>query len=108
MPLLQSQKNPFEMWTHVISYLNLQWSPEQIASRVSVSVHSIYRFIRQDKTKAMHFEIEQRTRFGDLEIDTIVGKNHQQSLVSILDQKTGYLWLKKCRSRKAEDSYSST
>lgn len=35
--------------------------------------------------------VEQRTRFGDLEIDTIVGNHHQQSLVSIVDRKTGYL-----------------
>lgn len=48
-------------------------------------------------------EIEQRSRFGDLEIDTIVGKQHQQSLVSIVDRKTGYLWLQKCSSRKAEE-----
>ena len=37
---------PCEMWAHVISYLDLQWSPEQIASRVPISLHSIYRFIR--------------------------------------------------------------
>jgi IS30 family transposase len=43
-----------------------------------------------------------------LEIDTIVGKNHQQSLVSIVDQKTGYLWLKKCSSRKAEEICQAT
>jgi len=133
---------PCEMWADVISYLDLQWSPEQIASRVPVSLHSIYRFIRQDKNnggtlfhnlrvrnqrkkkygssetrgqlsnrKSIHdrpIEIEQRTRFGDLEIDTIVGKNHQQSLVSIVDRKTGYLWLKKCSSRKAEEICQTT
>ncbi|TCB53308.1 IS30 family transposase [Acinetobacter terrestris] len=53
-------------------------------------------------------EIEQRSRFGDLEIDTIVGKNHQQSLVSIVDRKTGYLWLKKCSTRKAEEVCQAT
>ena len=42
---------PCEMWARVISYLDLQWSPEQIASRVPVSMHSIYCFIRQDKNK---------------------------------------------------------
>lgn len=31
--------------------LLLQWSPEQIASHVLISPHSIYRFIRQDKQK---------------------------------------------------------
>ena len=131
-----------EVWAQVMAYLELQWSPEQIASHVSVSLHSIYRFIQQDKSrggvlfrnlrfrnqrkrkygsietrgqltnrKSIHdrpAEIEQRSRFGDLEIDTIVGKNHQQSLVSIVDRKTGYLWLKKCNTRKAEEVCQAT
>ena len=101
---------PSHIWAFVISYLNLQWSPEQVASLVAVSLHSIYRFIQQDKSKggmlfnnlsfrnqrkkkygspetlgqlthrkSIHeipLEIEQRARFGDLEIDTIVGKKH--------------------------------
>lgn len=133
---------PYDTWVQVIAYLDLQWSPEQIASHVSVSLHSIYRFIQQDKSrggvlfhnlrfrnqrkrkygsietrgqltnrKSIHdrpTEIEQRSRFGDLEIDTIVGKNHQQSLVSIVDRKTGYLWLKKCSTRKAEEVCQAT
>jgi len=133
---------PCDTWVQVIAYLDLQWSPEQIASHVSVSLHSIYRFIQQDKSrdgllfrnlrfrnqrkrkygsietrgqlanrKSIHdrpAEIEQRSRFGDLEIDTIVGKNHQQSLVSIVDRKTGYLWLKKCSTRKAEEVCQAT
>jgi len=133
---------PCDIWVQVIAYLELQWSPEQIASQVAVSLHSIYRFIQQDKSKggvlfhnlcfrnqrkrkygsietrgqltnrkSIHdrpAEIEQRSRFGDLEIDTIVGKNHQQSLVSIVDRKTGYLWLKKCSTRKAEEVCQAT
>ena len=133
---------PSEMWVQIIAYLHLQWSPEQIASHVPISLHSIYRFIRLDKNKggtlfhhlrfrnqrkrkygfpetrgqlsnrkSIHdrpIEIEYRTRFGDLEIDTIVGKKHQQSLVSIVDRKTGYLWLKKCGSRKAEEVCQTT
>lgn len=137
-----SKRIPYDTWVQVIAYLDLQWSPEQIASHVSVSLHSIYRFIQQDKSrggvlfhnlrfrnqrkrkygsietrgqltnrKSIHdrpAEIEQRSRFGDLEIDTIVGKNHQQSLVSIVDRKTGYLWLKKCSTRKAEEVCQAT
>ena len=133
---------PSDRWALVIFYLNLQWSPEQITSHVFVSLHSIYRFIQQDKNKggvlfhnlrfrnqrkrkygsletrgqlsnrkSIHdrpIEIEQRARFGDLEIDTIVGKHHQQSLVSIVDRKTGYLWLKKCNTRKAEEICRTT
>lgn len=105
-------------------------------------MHSIYRYIQQDKRKGgylyqhLRFRnqrkrkyghpetrgklnnrrsihdrpqiIEQRSRFGDLEIDTIVGKNHQQSLVSIVDRKTGYLWLKKCMTRKSQDVGQAT
>ena len=131
-----------QVWACVISHLKHQWSPEQIASHVSVSLHSIYRFIRQDKgtggklflnlrfrnqrkrkygypetrgqlsnRKSIHdrpTEVEERIRFGDLEIDTIVGKHHQQSLVSIVDRKTGYLWLKKCQTRKAEEINQTT
>lgn len=136
---------PHEVWARVISHFKHQWSPEQIASRVSISLHSIYRFIRQDKgtggklflnlrfrnqkkrkygspetrggnppinnRKSIHdrpTEVEQRIRFGDLEIDTMVGKHHQKSLFSIVDRKTGYLWLKKCQTRKAEEICQAT
>nr|WP_298891967.1 IS30 family transposase [uncultured Acinetobacter sp.] len=121
-----------KIWARIISHLKHQWSPEQIASHVSVSLHSIYRFIRQDKgtggklflnlrfrnrtkreygspeTRGKPTEVEQRIRFGHLEIDTIVGKDHKQSLVSIVDRKTGYLWLKKCQTRKAEEICQAT
>ena len=130
------------VWKQVKSYLALQSSPEQIASHIAVSMHSIYRYIPQDKIKEGHLYqhlrfrsqrkrkyghpetrgklnnrrsiherpqiIHQRSRFGDLEIDTIVGKNHQQSLVSIVDRKTGYLWLKKCSTRKSQDVREAT
>lgn len=130
------------LWGQVERYLGLQWSPEQIASQTAVSMHSIYRYIQQDKIKRGrlylhlrfrnqlkrkygHLEmrgkinnrksindrpkiIEERSRFGDLEIDTIVGKNHYQSLVSIVDRKTGYLWLKKCSTRKSQEIREAT
>ncbi|WP_442768702.1 IS30 family transposase [Acinetobacter bohemicus] len=52
--------------------------------------------------------VEERSIFGDLEIDTIVGKHHHQSLVSIVDRKTGYLWLKKCCNRKSDEILKTT
>jgi IS30 family transposase len=130
------------VWKQVESYLALQCSPEQIASQVAVSTHSIYRYIQQDKIKGgelyLHLRfrnqgkrkyghpekrgklnnrksihdrpkiIEERSHFGDLKIDTIVGKNHHQSLVSIVDRKTGYLWLKKCSTRKSQEVGEAT
>lgn len=39
-------------------------------------------------------EIKQRSRFDDLKIDTVLGKDHQPLLISSVDRKTGYVWLK--------------
>ena len=39
--------------------------------------------------------IETKERFGDLEIDTIIGKNHKQAILTITDRKTKYLWMQK-------------
>ena len=131
-----------DQWNEIEKLLSLQWSPEQISSHITVSLHSIYRYIYRDKRaggnlyKHLRFRnqrkrkygqpetrgqltnrrnikerspiVEDRTRFGDLEIDTIVGKNHQQSLVSIVDRKTGYLWLKKCSNRKSDEVFKAT
>ena len=49
-------------------------------------------------------EIERRTRFGDLEIDTIVGKKHQQSLVSTVDRKIRLLMAEKVQLTQGSGS----
>jgi transposase, IS30 family len=46
--------------------------------------------------------VEKRERFGDLEIDTIIGKNHQGAIVTINDRASGYLKMKKLDSKEAE------
>lgn len=45
--------------------------------------------------------VELKESFGDLEIDTIIGRNHQQAIVTINDRATGYLWMKKVPFRTA-------
>ena len=45
---------PCEMWARVISYLDLQWSPEQIASRVPVICIPFIASYDRIKTKAVH------------------------------------------------------
>lgn len=37
--------------------------------------------------------VKLKQRFGDLEVDTIVGKNHKKGIVSIVDRSSKYLWL---------------
>lgn len=46
--------------------------------------------------------VEKKKRFGDLEIDTVIGKNHQGALVTINDRKTGVVKIKKVVCKEAE------
>lgn len=52
--------------------------------------------------------VEQRKRIGDLEIDTIIGKNHQGVIVTINDRVTGMLQMKKLPSKDAEQLSEAT
>jgi IS30 family transposase len=52
--------------------------------------------------------VEEKRRFGDLEIDTVIGKNHKGAIVTINDRATGLLWMKKTKSRSAEDILKAT
>lgn len=45
--------------------------------------------------------VEERSRFGDLELDTIVGKDHQGGLVSINDRMTGLIKIRKITAKDA-------
>lgn len=45
--------------------------------------------------------VDRRERFGDLEIDTVIGKNHQGALLTINDRKTGLAVIRKLKSRNA-------
>ena len=45
--------------------------------------------------------VEKRERFGDLELDTIVGKDHQGGLVSINDRMTGLIKIRKITAKEA-------
>lgn len=46
--------------------------------------------------------VEEKSRFGDLEVDTIIGKNHKGAIVTINDRASGFLWMKKVEARTAE------
>lgn len=47
--------------------------------------------------------VEARKRFGDLEIDTIVGKNHKGALVTSNDRVSGMVKIKKVNSKTASE-----
>lgn len=47
--------------------------------------------------------VEKRNKFGDLEGDLIIGKNHNQAIVTINDRSTGMLRMGKVKSKEAEE-----
>lgn len=45
--------------------------------------------------------VELRNRFGDLEVDLIIGKNHNQAILTINDRASGVLKMRKVKSKQA-------
>jgi IS30 family transposase len=45
--------------------------------------------------------VEQKERFGDLEIDTIIGKNHKGAILTINDRVTSRVWIRKLSGKEA-------
>jgi IS30 family transposase len=47
--------------------------------------------------------VNKKERIGDLEIDLVIGKGHQQALLTINDRATGYLFMSKVLSKEAKE-----
>lgn len=52
--------------------------------------------------------VDEKQRFGDLEIDTVIGKKHKGVLLTINDRCTGILWIRKLSSKEAESLADET
>lgn len=46
--------------------------------------------------------VETRSRIGDWEADTVIGKNHKQVIVSIVERKTGFTLIHKVERKTAQ------
>ena len=46
--------------------------------------------------------VETRSRIGDWEADTVIGKNHKQAIVSIVERKTGFTLIHKVERKTAQ------
>ncbi|HAD0290371.1 TPA: IS30 family transposase, partial [Salmonella enterica subsp. enterica serovar Typhimurium] len=46
--------------------------------------------------------VEEKTRYGDFEVDTVIGKNHKEALVTLVDRSTKYMLIKKVANKSAE------
>ena len=47
-------------------------------------------------------EADERSEFGHLEVDTIIGQNHKGAFITLNERASGMLWMKKVESRDAE------
>ena len=45
--------------------------------------------------------VETRSRIGDWEVDTVIGKNHRQAIVSIVERKSGFTLIRKVERKTA-------
>lgn len=131
-----------QTWQQVELLLRQQWSPAQIAGRLTLerqptlSHERIYQYIYSDKRAGgtLHLNlrcqkvrrkrygrydrrgqlpgrrsietrpkvVEARRRRGDWEADTIIGRGHQQAIVSLTERKSKLTRLVKVRRNTAE------
>jgi IS30 family transposase len=52
--------------------------------------------------------VDEKKRLGDLEIDTVIGKNHKGALVTIVDRKSLFTFIAKVDSKHAEGVTAAT
>lgn len=52
--------------------------------------------------------VEEKSRIGDLEIDTVIGKNHKGVLVTINDRKTNLVKIRQVKGKNAQDVKRAT
>lgn len=52
--------------------------------------------------------VDEKSRIGDWEIDTVIGKNHQGALVTLVDRKSKFTLIKKVDSKHAEGVTTAT
>ena len=46
--------------------------------------------------------VEERSRIGDWEADTVIGMNHKQAIVSLVERKSGYYLIRKVERKTAQ------
>ena len=72
----------------------LRERPGQIKERVSID----------ERPKI----VDRKSRFGDWEIDTIIGKNHRGVLISIVERRSRYTLIVKAKSKQAGEVSNKT
>ena len=117
--------------------LRLQWSPEQVASKLPVSHETLYRHVYADKTDCGNLwrnmcgqkqkrilyagwrdrwgqipnrgplserpaHLEGREQPNHWERDTVIGANHKQAIVTVVERKSGYAVIAEVSNKTAD------
>jgi len=104
--------------------LRLQWSPEQIASKLPVSHGgSLWKNLRCQKQKRKRYasgrdrrgqipnrrplserpaHIDKRLQVGHWECDTVIGAAHKQAIVTVVERKSGYAVMAKVSNKTSD------
>ena len=113
-PWVAKMQRP-EVRRYVRERLRQRWSPDQIAGRShsdfphdrrrQISHQTIYAWIRAEEARVSiegrPAVVDRRSRFGDWEGDTIVGANRRGGAVTLVERKSGYLFLGKVPNLRA-------
>lgn len=92
-----------------ILYTNLRWQNRKRKRRFhGRKRHREYGNAPRKSIHDRDAHIKTKSRFGDLEIDTIIGKNHKQAILTIVDRKTKYLWMQKLIFKRSENVSKAT
>ena len=116
-------------WAYVELLIRKYWSPEQINGRLKakgwldvISPERIYQYIYLDKVKGGAANqdrrgqivdrtpisqrdqvINNRERLGDFEGDTIIGKNHQSAILTLVDRVSKLTKIRPLGSKNAQN-----
>lgn len=112
------------IWLTIESLIREDYSPEQVVGHCKKNKGTLYQHLRRkgriykkrgaintgrgqipdrvsiDKRPSI---VDKKLRFGDLEADTIVGKDHKGAIVTLNDRASGMLKMKKIKTREATE-----
>ena len=126
----QSQRKPYKLDSQLIQHIDTiirrKLSPEQVCAYLrkhhGITLHhsTVYRHLHQDKSNGSTWTrgkvpdrvgienrpaiVDRKTRIGDWEADTIVGKNQKSALLTLVERVTRYTIICKLDNLKAEDT----
>ena len=108
-------------WRFAQAKLREDWSPDQISNHATISHETVYQRVYADKRaggslwKYLRCQKQRRKRYGkhdrrgaipnrigDWKADTVIGKNHKQAIVSLVERKSGFTLIRKVECRTAD------